>query len=160
MRRSSFNLDTCYPSIHHVRYGGSSRGWLRGELEPQRFIITKEGDLNQTGLIIVVYKQSIQDVYATQNLQAATIIRAPGNDECFAILSSKQAHVMIGEATDLYAWLNLNTTTCHNCTIRAFSTPYTFGSFVANVVSWASGMHVVGVLQGVVFLLVILAIPQ
>ena len=107
------------------------KGWLRSNLDPS-IIISKEADLNRTSVKVVVYKGSVYDDYVKSNLQAATIIRTTGNFDSYNYVLNSTVHIMLADAVDLYNWLKDNSANCQNCSTKAFSDPFYFGSFTSN----------------------------
>ena len=107
--------------------------WMRGDWELPKYAISKESDLNQTGLIVAVYRGSGLDTYATANLTASTVVRTSSYIACFSMILNGEAHVMLGDASEIRSYSLLNP--CPNCTFGTFSTPYGFGSFTSNTIA-------------------------
>ena len=111
--------------------------------------------MNQSSVTIVTYAGSYYDTYAKTYLQAAKLIRVPsGYTECFPYIIDKKAHIMLGDVTDLFAWLNTTQEACgSSCFAKPFGSPFTYGSFITNNIK-SSAMSTVQFSVGLLILLI------
>ncbi|KAL9647764.1 hypothetical protein ABK040_001372 [Willaertia magna] len=143
----NINADRLKQVQYFCGYGTSSSGFLRGPKNPT-LSITNIKDLNQTGVIVLVYSSFYGNIGKRYAPAATFKTITSGYDEIYAMLLRQEAHAVVADVSDLQKWLNDNKEKCgSNCLVRGFDTPFDYGPFVTRKIKKSN--TAVGMMNGI-----------
>jgi len=119
-------------------------GFLRSHKDNGTVTISSTSDLNKAGIIVGVIKGTGFDLWATNNLVKANIVRVSSLfDEAFPLVLKEQVHALVHDATDMFDWLNTTKSNCTGCFVKTFGELQSYGSFISRSITQVSHAHLV-----------------
>ena len=142
-------------------YGSRLMGFLRSELDNSTLQVSNVLDLNKAGVVVGVVTGSTFQQWAISNIPLVTLTTVAGLEDGLSMISKRQIHAFLHDASDLFSWLNKTRSNCTTCSVGLFGSTTPYGSFISNSIeqiSLASSVH--SLFCGFIFMLLCLIVLQ